>query len=345
MTISSSLKKRILLSSVLGLSLGLGAYGPASAQDERFPVPVEDTPPAIEGVENTSGPVPVPNDAPVADAAQPAAAPVENTAPQNIMAQDEALPQVMTQDNGADGLPAIDPMNDPDTFYDSMPVRRGAQETTPERMNPEEKPAGKFIIVNKDYDKDDNKSMLVAANRALKLGRYDSALDMYDRLYAKNPRDARVLMGRAIALQNLGRTQLAIKTYEELLEVDPKNVEAEVSMLGLVRSRYPALALKQLATLYDAHPNNAALAAQIGLTYADIGNVDDAQRYLGSAISLDPNNAGYYYNMAIVCDRAKQYKDAISFYEQALNTDSIYGAGRSVPRDVIYERLGALRQR
>ena len=44
---------------------------------------------------------------------------------------------------------------------------------------------------------------IVAAGRALKLGRYDAAKSLYDELYALNPRDARVLMGRTILFQKL----------------------------------------------------------------------------------------------------------------------------------------------
>ncbi len=290
-----------------------------------------------------------------------------NATPENILGADQAqLPSAETLDDldqqldnlqkvldeanagmnaSGESLPQIDPYAEPDLFYDSMPVRRGVQPTAPEKVDPSARPAGKIIYVQKDFDAGEDQALLVSAKRALSLGRYDSALGFYDQLYAKNPRDARVLMGKAVALLNVGQVQTAIKTYEELLDVDPKNTEAEISMLGLVKERFPALALKRLLELYERDQNNAGLNAQIGMSYAEMGNMREGLRYLGTAVSLEPNNPSYYYNLAVVSDRAGDVRNAISYYEEALSKDTTYNAGRSLPRDSIYQRLSVIRQR
>ncbi|MCB9973340.1 MAG: tetratricopeptide repeat protein [Rhodospirillales bacterium] len=286
-------------------------------------------------------------------AQSPESAPVQipsqsdlNDLDQQLANIQKAIEEANNQDQAAEnGLPVIDSENDPDVFYDSVPVRRGVQPTAPEKVDPITRPAGKIVHVSKDFEADEDQAILVSAKRALALGRYDSALDFYEQLYKKNPRDARILMGKAIALQNLGHVQTAIKAYEELLNVQPDNLEAEVSMLGLVKTRFPAVALKRLLALGAKHPNEAGLSAQIGMSYAEMGNVRDALRYLGSAVSLEPNNAFYYYNMAVVSDRAGNLKDAIKYYEEALSKDTLYGGGRTVPREVVYERLSVIRAR
>lgn len=269
---------------------------------------------------------------------------IQSSAPgqrQNTSSTAEASPQKPDDDQ----LPAIDQGSEPDVFYDSMPARRGVQPTVPEKADPVSRPAGKIIRVIKDFDKEDDRSLLVSAQRAVDLGRYDSALSLYDQLYKKNPRDPRILMGRAVALQKAGHVQNAIKMYEELLDVRPNHLEAEVSMLGLVRTRFPAMALKSLTALFKDHPNNAALSAEIGLAYADLGNIEDSLRHLGMAVSLEPNQAIYYYNMAVVSDRVNANKEAIRYYEEALSKDAIYGGKRSIPRELVYDRLAVLRQR
>ena len=289
------------------------------------------------------------SDIPIPDTPSVDAKPPSDDQLEDLDRQLENLQKVLDSasaavDESGDSLPVIDPNNEPDLFYDSMPVRRGVQPTAPEKVDPVMSPAGKIIHVKKDFEAGDDQSLLVSAKRALSLGRYDSALGFYDQLYKKNPRDTRVLMGKAIALQNMGQVQTAIKAYEELLDVDPNNLEAEVSMLGLVKGRFPALALKRMLSLYGENPNNAGLNAQIGMTFAQLGNEREALRYLGTAVSLEPNNPSYYYNLAVVSDRAGDRKQAISFYEEALSKDTLYGAGRSVPRDAIYERLSVIRQ-
>lgn len=333
---------------LLGASVGLLAImlpADGSAQEDQPPGAI------VEIIDDNAGGSP-PSDIPVpADSGSMDA--------NDMMREIEALRQQQPQSNAppapalppsnilgdGQGLPPIDTTRDPEAFYQAAPVSEGLQSNLPQRMDPRERPAAKFIIVEKDYDRQDNKSILVAANRAMQLGRFDAALDLFTQLYNKNPRDPRVLMGRAITFQNKGQIQNAIKMYEELLDVDPNNIEAEVSMLGLVRERFPALALKRLSELYQRDPNNAGLSAQLGLTYAGINDMANAMRFLGIAASLEPNNAMYYYNLGIVSERARNIKGAIRYYEEALNIDAIYGASRSIPRDVVYDRLAVLRGR
>lgn len=186
-------------------------------------------------------------------------------------------------------------------------------------------------------------SRVTAASRALKLGRFDAAQEMYDTLYNLNPRDGRVLMGRAVLFQRMGQTDRAISAYEELLNVDPDNAEAIVNLAGLVRKEHPAVALSKLIDMRQAHPNNPYVTAQLGVAYADSGNAEEALKYLGLAANLQPDNPKHYFNMAVVADRAGNIQKAVQYYEHALEVDAMYGDGRSISREKIYDRLSVLR--
>lgn len=241
-------------------------------------------------------------------------------------------------------LPAEDAAS---VYYDSLSqVPSGAMATSvgPRELNPVLEPASKMIVVNKDKGEGSQESLLVSANRALKLKRYDAALEMFDQLYAKNKRDTRILMGRAVAQQNMGLSESAIQTYEELLALKPDSTEALVNMMGLVRAQYPEVALRRLLDLYSKHPNNAGIAAQIGVTNAELGHFEDALRYLGIAATLEPQNAQHLFNMAIAADRQGSRAEAVRLYERSLEVDAMYGSGGSVPRERIYDRLSILRR-
>jgi tetratricopeptide (TPR) repeat protein len=231
------------------------------------------------------------------------------------------------------------------SFYDSEARVPSGQIAGPRKLDPRVEPATNFVVATKNYDAQDQESLVVAANRALKLRRYDAARDMFDSLYEKNKRDKRILMGLAIAQQNTGRVESAIKTYEELLDIDPDNADALVNMLGLIREQYPSVALRRLMDLQQRFPNNAGVAAQIGITQADLGQYAEAVRYLGAAASLEPQNAHHLFNLAIVTDRQGRNVEAIQYYEQALEVDTIYSTGQSLPRETIYDRLSKLRRR
>jgi tetratricopeptide (TPR) repeat protein len=116
-------------------------------------------------------------------------------------------------------------------------------------------------------------------------------------------------------------------------------------MLGLIRKQYPEVALRRLMDLQDKYPSNPGIAAQIGVTEADLGHPEDALRYLGMASNLEPSNAQHMFNMAVIADRMGKTADAIKYYEQALRIDSVYGKGRTLPRDTVLDRLATLRSR
>ena len=218
------------------------------------------------------------------------------------------------------------------------------QDRSPVQVDPRFNPGSRYVIVQKNAGASSFSARLTAGQRAIDLGRYSAALEIYEKLYQENPKNKGVLMGLAIAQQNSGFVQSAIATYEELLVIDPSNAEAEVNMLGLVMQQYPAIAFRKLINLWEDNSANPAVAAQLGLTSAKLGNLEDAVRFLSIAASLDPNDANHYFNMAVVTDRAGAYKDAMDFYQKALEVDSMYGSNNSVPRDTIYDRLATLRR-
>lgn len=269
---------------------------------------------------------------------QPLSAPAQGAPPAGIEAQGHTKTDAVTR-------PETPP--DEDAYYDALPLPPSgalAKKTAgPREVDPRLEPASRFVIVTKDKEGGSVESLLVAANRALALGRHDAAVDLFDQLYKKNKRDRRVLMGRSVALQKAGRKEAARAAYDELLKLSPDNREAQVNMLGLMAEDYPAVALRRMLDLRKKWPADSGLAAQIGLTQARLGNDREAIEYLGIAASIDPSNASHSFNIAVVADRLGDRDAAIKFYEQALQTDTLHGGGRSVPRDSIYSRLSVLR--
>lgn len=280
---------------------------------------------------------------------------------QNILPEDEGIdtPDNASLDAPSSGIPggqitagtptpadAVDnEITDEDVFYDAEAlVPEGELAKRSHRaLDPRTEPASRMILVRESASAGSRQARLVSAERALKLGRISSALEIYNELYENNERDVQALMGRAVSLQKLGLIEEAIFAYEKLLDIKPGHVKARANMLGLMASKYPAVALRQLKDLRANNPDNVALVAQLGIAEARLGNLDSAIRYIGVAASMEPNNANHLYNMAIMADQAGAKKDAIRYYEQALEVDSIYGGGRSIPREAVYSRLAKLR--
>lgn len=245
--------------------------------------------------------------------------------------------------------PSSEPLQDPvdeNLFFDAearIPQSELGRKGGPKRVNPRLQPGSRFVIVNTDSKASSFEAGLVSGQRALKLGRYESALELFNSLYKRNRRDPNVLLGRAVSLQKTGQDELAVQAYEELLELRPDNVEANVNMLGIIGQRFPAVALRRLIDFYDTSREHAGIAAQIAVMHAKLEQYQEAIRYLGIAASMEPKNASHVFNMGIIADKAGNAKKAIEFYEQALEIDTLYGRGSSIPRETAFERLADLR--
>lgn len=233
-----------------------------------------------------------------------------------------------------------------DLFFDAealVPESEIARKGAPSKVNPALNPGSRLVVTRTKASPNSREARLVAAERAVKLGRYESALEIYDGLYASNRRDPNVMLGRAMALQYIGNYDEAIYAYEELLDARPNNIEAQINLQGLLSKRYPAVALRNLSELQDKHPGNTKIVAQMAVVSAQLGQYPKAIRYLGMAASMEPENAGHVYNMAVIADRAGDKKAAVRYYEEALEIDTLYGSGRTIPRDSVFERLAQLR--
>lgn len=248
---------------------------------------------------------------------------------------------------GTSALDLSAPAPASDTYYDSaLNVPRGGLEDVVgiRKIDPNQEPASSYMIVHKEYDADSWESKVMAANKALKLKRYGAAADMFSRLYEKNPRDERVLMGHAFALQNMGRLESALNVYDELLMLDPDNKEAQLNMLGVLRQRYPHIAIKRLNNMRDKYPDDSAVLAQLALAQADMGDYEQAMQTIEVAASVDPTAAIHYFNMGVLAERMKQPRKAMQAYEKALELDSLYNAGQVIDRETVYDRLHVLRR-
>ncbi len=258
---------------------------------------------------------------------------------------------VNAQGNDGDGTgrsisaPSVSAPDAQDDFFDAnqlVPQGEIAKKG-PNTVDPSVQPASKLIIVKQNHTSDSREAQIVSAERALNLSRYDSALQLFDILYEENKKDARVAMGRAVSLQRLGRFDEAMSMYELLSEIQPENVDVKVNMLGLLATRYPAVALRRMLDLYSGNRGHAGLVAQIAVAYAQSGDASSSLQFLGVAASMEPNNANHLFNYAVVADRAGKKKEAIEYYERSLEVDTIHGGGRSIPRDAVYDRLSQIR--
>ncbi|MFZ5929853.1 MAG: tetratricopeptide repeat protein [Pseudomonadota bacterium] len=166
----------------------------------------------------------------------------------------------------------------------------------------------------------------------------EEALHIYDLLLRNNPRDRLALLGRAAALQKLGRSLLAISAYEDVLAAFPGDEWAMVNLLGLVSAQAPEHALAQLERLQRLNPKTALLPAQIGMVLMTQGNFEMAARSLDRAVALDPENAKYIFNLAVLYDKWGQPQNALRYYRKCLEMAAQNPDGQ-IPLETVRSRM------
>jgi len=166
-----------------------------------------------------------------------------------------------------------------------------------------------------------------AGYNALIHGDYDTALGFYNLALKSEPTSVLASLGRAAALQKLGRTDEARNAYEKVLKLDPNNREALTNLTGILADREPGEALKRLLDLAKDYPNFSPIVAQIGMTYAKMDNQDAATDFLRRAVAMTPDAVMYNYDLAVVLDRMKLGEQAALSYRRVLQIME----SRSVP--------------
>ena len=200
--------------------------------------------------------------------------------------------------------------------------------------------AGMITVIDEsDYFRDRH----AAARRALAAGAGRSALAIYDELLARQPTDRVALLGRATVLHRRGRTGDAIRAHEVVLSQYPDELAALTNLLGLIGQQAPETALRQLRRLHSVNPSFGAVAAQMAMIYARLGDGANATRLMGEAAALAPRNAAYQINHAILLDHAGETTAAARAYERALMVAGSSPEGLPLSMDAIRERLRYLR--
>jgi Tfp pilus assembly protein PilF len=211
-------------------------------------------------------------------------------------------------------------------------------ERTPNTANPALE--GMITVIDEsDYFRD----RYGAAKRSLNAGAARGALAIYEELLARQPTNRVALLGRATALHRLGQTGDAILAYETVLQRFPDELAVLTNMLGLIGQQSPGKALSHLGRIYRINPSLAPVAAQMAMIHAQLGDNANALRFMAEAAAIEPHNASFQINLAIMNDHAGNRDGAIIAYERALAAAAGNAQALPLSADAIRERLKYLR--
>ncbi|MCD6499111.1 MAG: tetratricopeptide repeat protein [Deltaproteobacteria bacterium] len=124
---------------------------------------------------------------------------------------------------------------------------------------------------------------------------------------------------QAVALEHLGRKQLALKRYHKAILLSPSTSVYRMGEANLlVRMGRLQLARQRYRTLCTMHPRNEQAHINLGVIASRLGRLDDAASALQRAVALDPTDARARIRLAHVLTRLGHYEQAEHQFQMGL---------------------------
>jgi tetratricopeptide (TPR) repeat protein len=138
-------------------------------------------------------------------------------------------------------------------------------------------------------------------------------------------RDA--LLGLAALDVRAGRYESAEALYLRVLQVDPRDAQAQAALIALRSGRSDPLATEsRVKTLLAADPSAHALNFALGNQLAQQNRWAEAQQEYFKAYTAEPDNADFAYNLAVSLDHLRQPRQALDYYQRAIGLSERRGA-------------------
>lgn len=157
---------------------------------------------------------------------------------------------------------------------------------------------------------------LEQAYAAFQAGHLDEARALYQRGASAGP-NAQALLGLAAVAQARGEFSEAIKLYQSVLDISPRDPVAQAALIDMLGTSDPAAATARIKGMISREPSSF-LFFTLGNLYADQGRWSDAELAYFEAYQREPGNADYAFNLAVSLDHLKQADAAVRYYETAL---------------------------
>ena len=184
---------------------------------------------------------------------------------------------------------------------------------------------------------------LINAYEALQAGDSAQAKTLYSQVLESDSRNIDALLGLAVIASKEGRVEEAVKYYQRVLELEPRNGYAQAGLIAIMGGADPASSETRLRQLIARDPS-AFLYFTLGNLYADQGQWPGAQQAYFQAFQSQPDNPDYAFNLAVGLEHLGQTRQALDYYRKAL--DLSFRRGRAnFDQNLVIQRVGQLSSR
>ncbi|HYR28935.1 MAG TPA: tetratricopeptide repeat protein, partial [Thermoanaerobaculia bacterium] len=169
------------------------------------------------------------------------------------------------------------------------------------------------------------------AKAAANEGRYDEALERFDRLIAKTPKDPVLLYERAMLLIDAGRIDRATQELRTVAAAHPDFYDAHRILGRLLLDRAGGdkagveEALKFLQIAFKLNPDDLSTGIAVSQLLMSSGRLNDAERVLATMVERAPDQRALNYNYANILTKLGRGNEAKPYLERAVAADPTFG--------------------
>jgi len=175
------------------------------------------------------------------------------------------------------------------------------------------------IILTEPKTNQKNTDNSKLAYNAMIIGQYEVAIELYKKILISEPKNQYVQFSLAVCYHKLGQYKQAKNIYYQLLKSNYEDKEEVVgNLLELIVEESPVDAVYMLAKLTSQSPNSSYILARSAMSYDKLKKTDQAILLLTRAIALDPGKIEYQFNLAVIYDKAEDYKKALQLYQNVI---------------------------
>ncbi len=154
--------------------------------------------------------------------------------------------------------------------------------------------------------------------KALDAQKYDTALELFTKAVAEDPKDYGARFNLALAYSLMGRDAESIPQYKTVLELKPGLYEAELNLgISLLRSKDAAAAGVQLKAAAEQKPGEFRPVFYLGEALRESGSLAGAELAYATAATLKPDSAEAEWGLAQTLLREKKLADSEPHFRKA----------------------------
>ena len=149
-------------------------------------------------------------------------------------------------------------------------------------------------------------------------GDFAGSREAYRQVLQREPLNRDALLGLAAIDVRARSYNTAEARYIKLLELDPRDVDAQAGLMALRGQIDPVQSESRLKTLIANNPDASGLYFALGNQYAQQARWAEAQAAFFKAYSGDSENADFAFNLAVSLDQLRQKALALQYYQRAI---------------------------